>query len=119
LENFDLSAIKVAPRWTIDYGNHLQKALSVVDNVLIERIKKINLSKEEEEKLDENQRNEFIKSNMRDKKVKSSQEADNPEQDRKKGRKRKENPVILMEDPKTTRTRSQASAKLSSTKMVL
>jgi hypothetical protein len=89
----------------------------VVDNVLIERIKKIHFSKEEEEKLDENQRNEFIKSNMRDKKVKSSQESENPEQDRKKERKRKENPVSVMEDPKATRTRSQTSAKLSSTKM--
>jgi hypothetical protein len=89
----------------------------VVDNVLIERIKKIHFSKEEEEKLDENQRNEFIKSNTRDKKVKSSQESENPEQDRKKGRKRKENPVSVMIDPKATRTRSQTSAKLSSTKM--
>ncbi len=89
----------------------------MVDNVLIERIKKIHFSKEEEEKLDENQRNEFIKSNTRDKKVKSSQESENPEQDRKKGRKRKENPVSVMIDPKATRTRSQTSAKLSSTKM--
>ena len=65
--------------------NDLQKALAVVDNVLIERIKRKSFSKEEEEKLDESQSNEFIKSNMRNKKVKSSQESDNPEQDRKKG----------------------------------
>ncbi len=54
---------------------------------------------------------------MRDKKVQSSQESENPEQDRKKGRKRKENPVSVMIDPKATRTKSQTSAKLSLTKM--
>jgi len=66
LEYDDLSAINVTPRWTINYGNHLQKALGVVDNVLIERIERINFS-EEEEKLGENQRTKFIKSKMRDK----------------------------------------------------
>ncbi len=81
--------------------------------MLIERIERINFSEEEEEKLDENQRNKFIS----DKKVSSFQESENPEQHRKKGRKRKENPVSVMEDPKATRTRSQTSAKLSSTKM--
>jgi hypothetical protein len=116
LEYDDLSAINVTPRWTINYGNHLKKALGVVDNKLIERIERITFS-EEEEKLDENQRTQFIESDISDKKVKSSEESENSEQVRKKGRKRKENPVSVMEGSKAARTRSQIAAKLSSTKI--
>ncbi len=112
LERDDLSVINVTARWTKDYGNHLLKALAVVDNRLIERIERINDS--EEKKRDENQRTESIKS---DKKEKSSQESENAEQVRKKGRKRKENPVTVEEGSKTARTRSQISVRLSSIKI--
>ncbi len=84
--------------------------------MLIERIERINFS-EEEEKLDENQRTQFIESNISDKKVKSSEESENPEQVRKKGRKRKENPVCIMECSKAARIRSQKAENLPSKKI--